>query len=136
MRVTAALIPYLVCIFGDIFTTHNDSTSWASQGVARAVDWPCPAQYYELGSDFVTLCSLYLTEELWSFSLRGKGVHTSEKPKVRWDTMLPRSQKHIGLTRFYFYVSNQYRGKMESYVTTLFSDTYTTASLPPPSLER
>ena len=31
-------------------------TSWASQGAARAVDWPCPAQYYILGCDFYARC--------------------------------------------------------------------------------
>ena len=30
-------------------------TSWTSQDVARAVGWPCPAQCYEFGRDFVTV---------------------------------------------------------------------------------
>ena len=36
--------------------------SWASQDVARAVDWPCPAQYYEYGRVFDTVFIMHELE--------------------------------------------------------------------------
>ena len=40
--------------------------SWASQDVARAVDWPCPAQYYEFRRDISTRCLSCTNQQLES----------------------------------------------------------------------
>ena len=44
----------------------RDATSWASQDVARAVDWPCAAQYYDYGRDFWKRCFLCTNQQLES----------------------------------------------------------------------
>ena len=41
-------------------------TSWASLGVARALDWPCPAQYDEFGGDIFTRFSSCMNQQMES----------------------------------------------------------------------